>query len=211
MLPPTPPMLLAHAASSMTFVPGPGRFSCAWPRRLSVLSLAVLLLLSGLIPRAATAQGGFKKRAMQLALCGGMAYGGYKLGEKIAQYEIKRQGLVGQQAVQMTKALQIGAALILCKGGAALAGSAYDKLSKRDLEARQREMQAALAVAEPTQRPYVMPESGRHGTLTTKAPEQEGEKECRIVVDQLADVAAGEQAITKFCRKPGGDYELEAI
>ena len=58
MQPPTSPVRLVHAASSVTIVPGPGRLSCAWPRRLSILTLAVLLLLSGLTPRAATAQGG---------------------------------------------------------------------------------------------------------------------------------------------------------
>ena len=101
------------------------------------------MLASVATPGRAEAQ--LKKRLMQTALCGGMAYGGWKLGEKVAQYEIKRQGLTGTQATQMTKALQVGAALVFCQGGAALAGTAYDKLSKRDLEARQKEMDAALA------------------------------------------------------------------
>lgn len=175
-------------------------------RRLVLVFIGLACAL-GLAPRAAEAQ--LKKRLMQTALCGGLAYGGWKLGEKVAQYEIKRQGLTGTQASQMTKALQVGAALILCQGGAALAGSAYDKLSKRDLEARKKEMDAAVAEAEPTTRTYVMPESQRSGTLTTSAPTQEGEKECRLVVDQLADVGAGEQSVTKFCRKPGGTYEPE--
>jgi hypothetical protein len=173
---------------------------------LTVVGLAALVAVS---PQRSEAQ--LKKRMMQAALCGGMAYGGFKLGEKVAQYEIKRQGLVGTQATQMTRAMQVGAALIFCKGGTAIAGSAYDKLSKRDLEAREREMQAAVAEAEPTSRPYVMPESQRSGTLTTSAPTQEGEKECRLVVDQLADASAGEQTVTKYCRKPGGEYELELI
>jgi hypothetical protein len=180
-------------------------------RRLPSLLLLVLVVFASLgAPRRADGQ--LKKRLMQTALCGGMAYGGWKLGEKVAQYEIKRQGLTGTQATQMTKALQVGAALIFCQGGAALAGTAYDKLSKRDLEARQKEMEAAVAEAEPTSRTYVMPESQRSGTMTTTAPTQEGDKECRLVVDQLADVSAGEQSVTKFCRKPpNGEYELELI
>lgn len=184
---------------------------CAVGRRGVSLLLATFVLLASLgAPQRAEAQ--LKKRLMQTALCGGMAYGGWKLGEKVAQYEIKRQGLTGQKASQMTKALQIGAALIFCQGGAALAGTAYDKLSKRDLEARQKEMEAAVAEAEPVSRTYVMPESQRSGTMTTTAPTQEGDKECRLVVDQLADVDAGEQSVTKFCRKPpDGKYELELI
>lgn len=186
--------------------------TCVGTRRAALLRRIILGCIGmactlGLAPRAAEAQ--LKKRLMQTALCGGMAYGGWKLGEKVAEYEIKRQGLTGTQATQMTKALQVGAALILCQGGAALAGTAYDKLSKRDLEARKKEMDAAVAEAEPTTRRYVMPESQRSGTLTTTAPTQEGDKECRIVVDQLADVSAGEQSVTKFCRKPGGTYEPE--
>lgn len=180
-------------------------------RRLTAVVLLSIVALATLVTPQ-RAEGQLKKRLMQTALCGGMAYGGWKLGEKVAQYEIKRQGLSGTQATQMTKALQVGAALIFCQGGAALAGTAYDKLSKRDLEARQKEMEAAVAEAEPTTRTYVMPESQRSGTMTTSAPTQEGDKECRLVVDQLADVSAGEQSVTKFCRKPpNGEYELEVI
>lgn len=179
-------------------------------RLSSYVLVALVMLASVATPGRAEAQ--LKKRLMQTALCGGMAYGGWKLGEKVAQYEIKRQGLTGTQATQMTKALQVGAALVFCQGGAALAGTAYDKLSKRDLEARQKEMDAALAEAEPASRTYVMPESQRSGTMTTTAPTQEGDKECRLVVDQLADVGAGEQSVTKFCRTPpNGKYELEVI
>ncbi|MBK6486111.1 MAG: hypothetical protein IPF98_04385 [Gemmatimonadetes bacterium] len=177
-------------------------------RRLVLACLGVTLALAW-APRAAEAQ--LKKRVMQTALCGGMAYGGWKLGQKVAEMEIKRQGLTGSDATRMTKAMQIGGALIFCKGGTMLAGSAYDKLSKRDLEAREREMQAAVAVAEPGTRQYVMPESGRSGTMTTSAPTEDGDKECRLVVDQLADVDAGEQTVTKFCRKPGGEYELALL
>ena len=196
-------MLASHLPAA-----GVGARRAALLRRL-ILGCIGMACTLGLAPRAAEAQ--LKKRLMQTALCGGMAYGGWKLGETVAQYEIKRQGLTGTQASQMTKALQVGAALILCQGGAALAGSAYDKLSKRDLEARKKEMDAAVAEAEPTTRTYVMPESQRSGTITTTAPAQEGDKECRMVVDQLADTAAGEQAVTKYCRKPGGTYEPELI
>lgn len=193
---------------SATIVPRALAGRAGATRRL-VLTLLCTAFAMGLMPRLAEAQ--LKKRLMQTALCGGMAYGGWKLGEKVAQYEIKRQGLTGTQASQMTKALQVGAALMFCQGGAALAGTAYDKLSKRDLEARKKEMEAAVAVAEPTSRTYVMPESQRSGTLTTSAPTPEGDKECRLVVDQLADVSAGEQSVTKFCRKPGGEWELEVV
>jgi hypothetical protein len=197
--------------TSNSFAPGAVELQSGVRQRVwSLLLLALVALTSLAAPQRADAQ--LKKRLMQTALCGGMAYGGWKLGEKLAQYEIKRQGLVGNQATQMTRALQIGAALIFCKGGTMLAGTAYDKLSKRDLEARQKEMEAAVAEAEPASRTYVMPDSKRSGTMTTTAPTQEGDKECRLVVDQLADVSAGEQSVTKFCRKPpDGAYELEIL
>jgi hypothetical protein len=201
-------LMSTHTSDSAPRQTNSHSLRAALVRRTVLASLGIAFAL-GITPLRAEAQ--LKKRMMQTALCGGMAYGGWKLGEKIAQHEIKRQGLVGTEATQLTKALQVGAALIFCKGGATIAGTAYDKLSKRDLEARQKEMEAAVAVAEPTTRTYVMPESQRSGTLTTSAPTQEGEKECRLVVDQLADVDAGEQSVTKFCRKPGGDFELELL
>lgn len=155
--------------------------------------------------------GNLKKKAVQTVFCAGGVVGGLKIGAKIADMEMVRRNVPAADQQKYRLAFQIGTALILCKGGAAIAGSVYDKLSERDLEARQREMDAALADAEPGTRTYVMPESQIEGTLTTEPIVAEGNQECRVIVDQLADVEGGEPVMTKFCRKPpDGKWEVDA-
>jgi hypothetical protein len=145
---------------------------------------------------------------MQAAVCGGGAYGGVKLGEKVAEIEAKKLKLDPEKAAKHRRAFQIGMALALCGGGALVAGTIYDKMSKRDMEARKREMDAALENSTPTTRSYVLPDSKLSGEVKTEAIEVEGNKECRVVVDTLAE--ANEPARTRFCRKPpNGSYELE--
>jgi hypothetical protein len=88
------------------------------------------------------------------------------------------------------------------------AGTVYEKLSERDLAVRQREMEAAVADAEPGTRTYVLPDSELEGTLTVEPSVIEGNRECRTVVDHLAE--AHEPVMTRFCRRlPNGNYELD--
>jgi hypothetical protein len=159
--------------------------------------------LAGLLvgtPTSASAQLG--KTLLKGAFCAGGAVAGLKLGDKIAQMELTKRNLIGAEAQKIRKGIQLGAALVLCKGGAMLAGTIYAKLSKKDLDARQREIDAAVAEAEPVTREYVLPESGLKGEVTTTAVTPEGNKECRTVVDHLADASKNEPAIVKYCRKP---------
>lgn len=171
----------------------------------------LVVLIPFAMPVEAAAQfGDLKKRAAQAVLCAGGAYGGYRLGAKLAEREIERLDLSAEQEQALTRAFQIGSALILCKGGAMLAGTVYERLSQRDLEAREREMEAAVAAADPGPRTYVLPDSGLEGTLTVEPSEVDGNRECRTVVDHLAEVEDGEPVMTRYCRDlPDGTYELD--
>jgi hypothetical protein len=168
------------------------------------------MALSAMLTSSLEAQ--WKKRAAQLAFCAGGGVIGMKLGDqlvKVAQRHATQLQMTPTQVVQYRRQIQVGTAAILCLSGSALAGSAYERLSKRDLEARKREIETAVQESDPISRDYVLPESQRTARVTTEAPYKDGDRECKRVIDQLADVAAGEQAVATYCRSPGGTYELE--
>jgi hypothetical protein len=130
------------------------------------------------------------------------------LGEKLAQLEAKKKNLTPEQAKVHLRAFQIGMAAALCGTGVLLTGTVYSKLSKKDRDARDKEMAAALADANPGPRSYVLPESKMTGRLETDAPEQDGDRQCRQQVDYLA--GDKEPAATRWCRKSEKDkYELD--
>ena len=175
--------------------------------RLATPVPAIFLLL-GVLSNPASAQfGGMKRKMMKGAVCGGAAIGGYKLGSKVAEFEAKKLKLPPEEAAKHRRAFQIGMALAFCGGGAALTGTIYEKLSKRDIEARNEAMEAALVDAEPSTHTYVLPDSGYQGNITTEVVEPEGKKECRTTVDRLAE--ADEPAMARYCRKPpDGKWEV---
>ena len=181
------------------------------PRFQSSLLSCVLLAfaLQASLPPVALAQfGGIKKKAIQLAFCGGGAYGGFKLGERLADIEAKKLKLGAEEAAKHRRAFQVGMAVALCATSAYLSGTVYEKLSKRDRDAREREMQLALDDANPTTHSYVLPDSKYEGTITTEMVEADGDRECKTTVDVLSK--EGEPARARFCRKPPkGDYELD--
>lgn len=172
-------------------------------RSVRACSFALALMIGvGTVVRPTPVQAQFGKTALKVAFCGGGVVAGLKLGEKIAQTELRRRKVTGVNAQKLTRSFQIGTALVLCKGGTMLAGTVYAKLSKNDLESRQKEIDAAVAEAEPVTREYVLPESGLKGEVTTSEVTTEGDKECRTVVDHLADESKNEPAMVKYCRKP---------
>lgn len=171
-------------------------------RRIISAALTIAAAASALAATPSPANAQLGKTVLKGAFCAGGAVAGLKLGEKIAQMEAKRRNLATVAAQKYRKAFQLGAALVLCKGGTMLAGTIYSKLSKNDLEARQKEIDAAMAEAEPVTREYVLPESGLKGEVTTSEITAEGNKECRTVVDHLADASKNEPAMVKYCRKP---------
>lgn len=168
-----------------------------------LINLSLAILVQAAAPTRALAQGGWKKRLMQAAACGGGAVGGVKLGEKIAEFEAKKLKLGAEEAAKHRRAFQIGVALALCGGGAAIAGTAFDKLSKRGKEAREKELMAALEDAQP--RTYADPERPNlRGTFTPQPAVTEGDQECRVVEDYLAEGSQGDRALVKYCRPAGG-------
>jgi surface antigen len=177
------------------------------PRAACVLVLLVFILTQ---PAPAAAQNRFARIAIKAAVCGGAAYGGYKLGDKIANSAIARMSVAGPEAERVRKALQIGTAAALCGTGVLLTGTIFNSLSERDRKAREKEMAAALEDANPGTRTYVLPDSKREGRLETEAAVQDGDKVCRQQVDFIA--GPNEPAATRWCRdadNPKGKYELE--
>jgi hypothetical protein len=167
-----------------------------------VRCLSAILLIDAIVtPGTAHAQ--IWKRVTQVAACGGGAFAGVKIGEKMAEIEARKLKLGPEEAAKHRKAFQIGMALALCGGGAAIAGTTYSKLSKRGKEARERELMAALEDAQP--RTYTDPERPTlMGRVSAQPAVAEGDEECRLVEDYLADGAQGDQALVKYCRPLGG-------
>ncbi len=178
--------------------------------RLVRSSAVVCLVLSAvsLVPRRVEAGINLKRAAIKLVICAGTAYAGFKIGDKVANLVIARMKLAGPEAERMRKSVQIGTAAALCGTSVLLTGTVYNALSKRDREAREREMAAALEDATPGTRSYVLPESGLPGRLETDEASQDGDKQCRRQVEYLGKES--EPASSQWCRKnPKDKYELE--
>lgn len=165
--------------------------------------LMIALSLQTAVPPKVSAQPW--KRITQAAVCVGGAVGGYKLGEKVAEAYIRRMKVPPEQSAKYVRSFQIGLALALCGGGAAIAGTSYEKLSKRGKQAREKEVMAALEDAQPHS--YTDPEQpSLQGTIVAKPPEIEGDEECRVVEDQLGS----DQALVKYCRTgPTGKWNVK--
>jgi hypothetical protein len=169
------------------------------------LTVALSLSLSAAaVPNLEAAQ--FGKRLLQIGACGAGAYGGAKLGEKVAEMEAKRQNLSPAEAAKRKRAFEIGFALALCGGGAMIAGTSYSKLSKRGQQAREKEILAALDDAKP--HAYADPDNAAlQGTATPQAAFMDGDQECRIVEDHLA----ADTALVKYCRNANGMWMVKAV
>ncbi len=165
-----------------------------------VPALALVFLVHTTFPSAAHAQ--FGRTVAKTAFCLGSAVGGYYLGDKIANLAITKMKLTGQDAAKARLGFKIGTAAALCGTSVLIANSVYSKLSKRDREARAKEMEAALADAGSAPRSYVLPESGMAGKMTAQPIEidDDGKKECRVVVDELA--GPDDPAMVRMCRTP---------
>lgn len=170
----------------------------------TTLALAMILMLA--TPPRLEAQ--FKKRAMQIAFCAGGAFGGFKLGEKVGEMYVRKAKVPPEQARKYIRSFQVGMAMALCGGGALVTGTVYDKMSKRDKQAREQEMEAAVMAADPGTRQYVLPDSKLTGKITSEPLEVADDgRECRTVVDMLAE--GSDPARARYCRKPGGKFELD--
>jgi hypothetical protein len=166
--------------------------------------VALSLQLGPLSPPAYAQFGRMKEAAIKVAACGGGAYAGYRLGEKVAEFEARKLNLGAEEARKHQRAIQIGMALALCGGGALIAGTTFSKLSERDRKTRERELEAA--VQESAARTYVLPDHPEMKATATPQPiSTEGKQECRMVEDVLADGAQSDRALVKFCRANSGE------
>ena len=137
-----------------------------------------------------------------MIVCGGGAVGGFKLGEKLADAQAKRLNLSPAAAKVQERKYEIGLALSLCNGGKLLASTIYSGLSKRDQEARQKEIDAAVVDADAGTRNYAVPDHpDMKGTITTSPEVAEGSNECRTVEDHLAEGDKGDSALVKVLPK----------
>lgn len=178
-------------------------------RRADSLCVCILLVLAFAVPSSAFAQNRFARIAIKTAVCGGAAWGGYKLGDKISDTVIARMKVADADVNKVRKSLQIGTAAALCGTGVLLTGTIFNRLSERDRKAREREMQAALEDANPGTRSYVLPDSKIASRLETDAAVQDGDKVCRTQVDFIA--GENEPAASRWCRdasNPNEKYEL---
>jgi hypothetical protein len=178
--------------------------------RIDIRSVCVALLLSLFFALPAGAQfGGFRRMAGAVGACGGGAVGGQRrLGDKFAQAAIAKDNLDGEAAAKVRRSYQIGMAALLCGNGVVLAGTVYNTLSRRDREAREREMRLGLEDANASSRTYVLPESKLMGRLETDAIEIENTRQCRRQVDFLAK--DDEPATVRFCRPSDtSTFEIE--
>jgi hypothetical protein len=177
----------------------PGTFA----RQALTAVVSVSLVLAS-VPVADAAQ--FGKRILQVGACGAGAFGGAKLGEKVAAMEAKRLKLSPADAAKRKRAFEIGFALALCGGGAMIAGTSYSKLSKRGQQNREKEIMAALDDAMPHS--YADPDNATlQGTATPQAAFMDGDQECRIVEDHLAT----DTALVKYCRGANGMWAVKAV
>lgn len=181
----------------------------ATPRPTCSVSVCVALVVGFALPPSAFAQNRFTRIAIKAAVCGGAAWGGYKLGDKISDTVISKMKVGEADVNKVRRSLQIGTAAALCGTGVLLTGTIFNRLSERDRKAREREMEAALEDATPGTRNYVLPDSKVSGRLETDAAVQDGDKVCRMQVDFIAGET--EPAATRWCRdadKPNAKYEL---
>lgn len=173
-----------------------GTTAVAWGVAVTILGAA----------GARPAHADWRKPLVTMACLGG-AVAGVKAGEAMAAFEARRRNLSPQEAAQHKRAFQIGMGLAICGAAAGVTNSVYNRLSKRGKEAREREIKAALEDAQP--HAYADPDNASlQGTVVAQPAHVEGDGECRVVEDRLAE----ETALVKYCRTPpAGEWKLKRI
>jgi surface antigen len=170
--------------------------------RIRAFSCVALIVFAGTCP----AEEGWGKKLFQAGACAAAGVGGAVVGEKIAEWEAKKNNLPPAEAKKRKRSYQIGFAIALCGGGAALAGTAYSAMSKRGQEAREKEINAALEDSNP--HTYADPENPSvQGTVSAMPVFKDGERECRIAEDQYG----GDQALIKYCRGSDGKWKVRTV
>lgn len=165
-----------------------------------------VLLISACWPIAPPAEAQIFKRVLQAGACALGGKAGAEIGERLAEIEAKRRNLAPRGREELEKQYKIGIALALCGGGAALAGTAFDRLSERGRQEREAVVLAALDDAQ--MHTYVDPEDPQlQGTVVARPSVIEGDEECTVMEDRLG----GDVALIKYCREMGGPWKVKAI
>lgn len=157
--------------------------------------------------------GSFGKGALDKGLC---AFGGYGLtraSQKLSEYEAKRLKLSAAAAAAQQRQMQIGLALALCDGGKSIANTVFGKMSEKDKQQRKDNIDAAVQDTAPISHTAPLPDHPDiNETITTDPIVADGDKECRMVKDYLADPSQGDTALVKYCRKPpDGHFEVATL
>jgi hypothetical protein len=171
--------------------------------RPAVAALAVVAVSLAFPPT--TAARGVPRWLVKAAVCGGAAYGGIEFAEVIARFDPARSTMPPDQFRRRVLAYKAGLALALCGIGARATGGIWNSLSRRGIEARESRLRDALADASPgVPYEYVDPANaslrGRFTAQPARVDADNGNRECRIVEDVLADRGREEQAFIKYCR-----------
>ncbi len=179
--------------------------------RKAILFFAAFITFHPALINTASGQlpGGFKipkigKESIPTSLgCGTGALLGAEIGKKFADSEAKRLKLPPAQAAAQRKKYEIGLAMALCGGGQAVAGTTYAKLSKHGQDARNKELQSALMDEAPAPHMYKDPDNPQlNGTLMPEMATTQGNQECKVIEDSLADGSQNDSALIKYCRVP---------
>jgi hypothetical protein len=157
--------------------------------------------------------GSFGRSAMDKGLCAFGGYGLVKASQKLSEYEAKKLKLSPSAAAVQQRQLQIGLALALCDGGKSIANTVFAKMSEKDKQQRKDNIDAAVADTAPTTHTAPLPDHPDiKETITTEPIAADGDKECRMVKDYLADPSQGDTALVKYCRKPpDGQFEVATL
>lgn len=130
------------------------------------------------------------------------------LAKNYAEKDAKRLQLSNQEAKKRERGYMLGFGVLGCAGGAAVAGTAYDKLSEQGRKNRM----AALSEAARSGRvqSYTDPENpADRGTITPSARfVDDSGRECVDTEDVWAD---GEPAFSKVCLAPGSSSWEPAV
>lgn len=187
------------------------RWSRGWiarPVTLVLKSLLLALSLSVLCAPVLAAQfGGLGKRLTQIGGCGAGGALGYMAGKEVsrfAQRNADRLHIPKDSIAKYEKSIRIGTAAIGCLGGAALSGTVYERVSRRDMERRRDAIVAAVNEADPVTRTYVLPESQIRESVTTTAPYADGTRECKDTVVRDNAGTNEERARATFCTNGAG-------
>jgi hypothetical protein len=183
----------------------------SFPRYVTPALILIWFMFTGTV--GSTPVNGQLGKVVDSGLCAFGGYGLTKASQKIAEVESKRLKLPPAAAAAQQRQLQIGMAMALCNGGKSIANTMFAKMSEKDKKQRQDNIDAAVADSAPGTKTAPLPDHPDiKETITTDPIVADGDRECRMVKDYLADPSQGDTALVKYCRKPpDGKFEVATL